>query len=62
MAMLLVERGANVNAKTTDGHSALMLASAKGLTEVAKMLVERGAMMNDLQFVAYLRTVGATGR
>jgi len=44
---LLLEKGADLNAKTVKyGSTALMLASANGLVETAKMLMEAGADMN----------------
>ena len=43
---LLMERGADINAKTTDGRTEFMLACGEGVTEVAKLLVERGADIN----------------
>jgi ankyrin repeat protein len=46
MVKLLVERGADVNAKTTDGRTALIFACNMGMTEVVKLLVERGADVN----------------
>ena len=46
VATLLMERGVDINAKDTDGHTPLSLA----------------VIMNHTQLVAYLRTVGATGR
>jgi ankyrin repeat protein len=46
VAILLVERGADVNAKDTKGVTALMYACSHGMTEVAKLLVERGADIN----------------
>ena len=45
-AALLVERGADVNAATSDGRTALMRASYGGHTETAALLVERGADVN----------------
>ena len=40
VAKLLVERGADVDAKNTKGDTALMLACYSGMSEVAKLLVE----------------------
>jgi ankyrin repeat protein len=45
----LIERGADVNAKenvTGEGDTALFHAAAAGYTEVAKVLIEKGAKLN----------------
>ncbi|MEM4626579.1 MAG: ankyrin repeat domain-containing protein [Candidatus Bilamarchaeaceae archaeon] len=42
----LIERGADVNAKTGWGKTALMRAAMGGHTETAKLLIERGADVN----------------
>jgi len=39
----LIEKGANVNAQTNDGYTALILASRYGHKEIAKLLIEAGA-------------------
>ena len=47
--LLLLDRGADVNAKDlTNGQNALMFAAANGRTEVVKLLVSRGAELNAL--------------
>jgi ankyrin repeat protein len=46
VARLLLEKGADVNAKTHDGHTALQLAAAKGHETVARLLLEKGADVN----------------
>ncbi|MFB3896336.1 MAG: ankyrin repeat domain-containing protein [bacterium] len=43
---LLLARGANVNAKTNTGYTALMAAGMRGQTEVAKALIAKGAEVN----------------
>ena len=44
---LLLERGANVNAKLTlNGGTSLMFAAEKGQTEVVKLLLEKGVDIN----------------
>ena len=43
---MLLEKGANVNAKTKDGRRALFLASANGHAEIVAMLLAAGADVN----------------
>ena len=43
VAKLLIEGGADVNAQSNNGNTALMLASIREHTEVAKLLIEAGA-------------------
>ena len=43
---MLLEKGADVNAKNTKGWTALMIASLRGQTEVVKNLLEKGADVN----------------
>ncbi|MBU2598236.1 MAG: ankyrin repeat domain-containing protein [Actinobacteria bacterium] len=38
-----IEKGADVNAKSNDGRTALMIASEKGYTDIVKYLIEKGA-------------------
>jgi len=38
-----LEKGADINAKSEDGRTALMIASEKGYTNIVKYLVEKGA-------------------
>ena len=46
-ARLLVERGADVNARSIDGRTPLMIvAGTPGTTEVAKLLLDRGAKVS----------------
>mmetsp|Transcript_144974 Transcript_144974/g.464630 ORF Transcript_144974/g.464630 Transcript_144974/m.464630 type:complete len:100 (+) Transcript_144974:231-530(+) len=45
----LVEAGAEVNAKTTDGATALLWASIQGHVEAVKFLVEAGAKVNNTE-------------
>jgi len=42
----LIEKGADVNAKTKDGKIVLFLAAEKNSIEVAKLLIEKGANVN----------------
>ena len=42
----LLDKGANVNAKTEKGTTALMMASSTGQTDVVQMLLENGANVN----------------
>lgn len=44
---LLVENGANVNAKTSGGRTPLMFIAADGNVDIARNLIEHGAMIND---------------
>jgi serine/threonine-protein phosphatase 6 regulatory ankyrin repeat subunit B len=41
-----LEEGADVNAQTKEGYTALMMASVMGHTEIAKLLIEEGADVN----------------
>src|SRR5207245_143369 len=43
MASKLVSRGANVNARSEDGSTVLMIASAQGRTEVINILISASA-------------------
>jgi hypothetical protein len=43
VAKLLIERGADVNARSTNGSSPLMMAAREGKQRLAKLLLERGA-------------------
>jgi len=40
---LLLEKGANIEAKDNDGDTALINAAIKGETEMVKLLLEKGA-------------------
>jgi ankyrin repeat protein len=44
-ATLLVERGADVNAKGSDGRTALMQAAGDGRTDLVQLLMDHGADM-----------------
>ena len=46
MATLLIEKGADVNAKSDDGIAPLHGASSKGLTTVVELLISKGADVN----------------
>jgi ankyrin repeat protein len=50
MVRLLVEQGANVNAKGPVGMTALMLASSSGRTEIVRFLLDHGADFNAKAF------------
>ncbi|KAA0147614.1 hypothetical protein FNF27_06274 [Cafeteria roenbergensis] len=43
VATLLLDRGADIEAKDSGGQTALTIASLGGPSDVAKLLVERGA-------------------
>jgi len=43
---LLIDKGADVNAKTNDGDTALMWAAISGEVDIVKMLLEKGADVN----------------
>src|SRR3989338_6600442 len=44
---LLLNNGADVNAKTKDGQSALMISAIRNNASIAKALVEKGAEVNS---------------
>lgn len=46
IAALLIERGADVNAKNQDGATALHSAAFLGRTEIAELLIQKGANVN----------------
>ena len=43
---MLIDRGADVNATNEDGNTALIYASKKGHTEIARILIEEGVDVN----------------
>jgi ankyrin repeat protein len=43
---LLIDKGADVNAKSSNGWTALMLASETGYIDIAKLLIDKGADVN----------------
>ena len=43
MAWLLLDRGANIEAKDTNGNTALRLAVVEGHKDIARLLLDRGA-------------------
>ena len=43
IAKLLLDKGADVNAKSKDGDTALMAASEKGHTKIVELLKARGS-------------------
>ncbi len=48
MVALLIEFGANVNARNADGMTPLMFACAKGQGEVVRLLIQAGAPVNSV--------------
>ena len=46
MIKLLIERGADVNAKSKDGNTALITATSYGRIENVKLLIDKGADIN----------------
>ena len=47
IAILLLERGANINLRNKKGTTALMIAAKNGHTETISMLLARGADINN---------------
>jgi ankyrin repeat protein len=43
---VLLDKGADVNVKDSDGRTALIIAAAGGMLDVARVLLERGADMD----------------
>ncbi len=43
VARILLDRGANINAKNDDGETALMIAADEGHTVIAQLLRDAGA-------------------
>jgi ankyrin repeat protein len=46
LTKLLIDNGANVNAKNANGQSSLVIAVGKENPEITKLLIERGADVN----------------
>src|SRR3990167_527415 len=46
IALLLIEKGADLNIKNRDGDTALIIATEKGHTDIAHLLIEKGANVN----------------
>ena len=63
IVQLLLDKGADVNAKKTDGVTALMVASRDGHQEVVKLLLDKGADVNAKRTdgVTALMAVSASG-
>ena len=47
VVQVLLEKGANLDAKTREGQTALQLAAAKGHEAITKLLLDRGAEVNE---------------
>ncbi len=43
---ILIDKGADVNARSKNGATALILAADKGNAEIVKFLIDRGADIN----------------
>ena len=43
---VLLDKGADINVKDSDGRTALIIAAAGGMLDVARVLLERGADMD----------------
>ena len=56
---LLIENGADVNAKRNDGVTALMIASLHGDIDIIKFLIENGADVNTKSNHGYTALMGA---
>jgi ankyrin repeat protein len=46
IVQLLLEKGADVNAKNKYGRTALIYATERGYTEIVQLLLEKGADVN----------------
>ena len=58
MARLLIDKGADVNARDSSKYTALIRAAEKGRAETAEMLIDKGANINDADkfgFTALIR-------
>ena len=60
-ALALVKQGADVNAKMSNGTTALMLACFGGHTEIAKSLLDKGADVNVKTGDGYTALIAASG-
>ena len=59
---LLIEAGANVNAKENDGRTPLMCAADKGHSEIVKLLIENGADVNAKNNYGHTSLMCAAGK
>lgn len=50
IAILLLERGANINLRNKKGTTALMVAAQKGHTETVILLLDKGADINSKDY------------
>jgi ankyrin repeat protein len=48
VAKMLISHGADIKVRTVDGDAPILIASRKGLTEVAALLLEKGANVNSV--------------
>jgi uncharacterized protein len=62
MAQLLIQAGADVNAKTSGGYTPLLVAAGRGKTEVVKVLLEAGADVHATGESGYTALVLAQSR
>ena len=59
---MLLEKGADVNAKDNDGRTSLILASRYGHTEIVAMLLKKGADVNAKNIDGYTALIMASER
>jgi len=61
LVKLLVEHGANINARATDGNTVLSIVKANGNTQIYDYLIEHGADETRNNFIPPVSNTGITG-